>query len=315
MGIILISLLGNIYISHKQAESLLLIGKIDSRYRINLRDSYTAIVEVSMGKRWKRVSAAVLYIETLCLITIYLLISSQLLVIFVGQFTSVLSGHESFRIWLLILAAFLMPLTWFGRPQEYWGVALAAIVTTVVSVIAILTKLWLDAPQDISVVKHRNVTVETFFLGMGTIFFAFTGVMYFPNIQSDMKKKSEFTKSAIVGYLLVVATYLPVALTGYLTLGGSIEGNILMNVLRHGEFEPTAARITIHHIFGNIAVLCLGFHFVCGYNLLLNPMAQEIEEALKIPKGTKSYTLHGCVRKYLARFGSLKKRPKSINKL
>lgn len=46
-----------------------------------------------------------------------------------------------------------------------------------------------------------NLNLNNFFLGLGSFLFAYGGHGAFPTIQHDMKKPSEFTKSAILAFI------------------------------------------------------------------------------------------------------------------
>ena len=72
------------------------------------------------------------------------------------------SEKNEYRIWLVICTAFLLPLTWFGTPKNFWPVALIAILATTVACVLITVKIGVDFD---GVAPKRKVTLESFLSG------------------------------------------------------------------------------------------------------------------------------------------------------
>lgn len=110
------------------------------------------------------------------------------------------------------------------------------------------------------------------YLAFGAIAFSFGGSAAFPTIQCDMKQPRLFPKSVIMGYSAVLALYLPVSFLGYLAYGEDVKTNILMNLSSTSAVTKcVSAMIALHLLFSFIIVI--------------NPVSQQLEEWLNIPKG------------------------------
>jgi vesicular inhibitory amino acid transporter len=107
-------------------------------------------------------------------------------------------------MWIIILSCILCPLTFFGTPSEFWPAAAGALATTSLAVVLILTDtveiLQQNVEQNITV-PTSEVSLKSLFLAFGTVMFAYGGTASFPTFQNDMKDKSKFSQSVIVGFV------------------------------------------------------------------------------------------------------------------
>ena len=75
-----------------------------------------------------------------------------------------------------------------------------------------------------------------------------------------------------MAYLTVLAMYLPVSILGFLAFGDDVQTNILSNLSStSGITKSVAALIAAHLLFSFIIVV--------------NPVSQQLEEWLNVPKG------------------------------
>ena len=72
------------------------------------------------------------------------------------------SEKNEYRIWLVICVAFVLPLTWFGTPKNFWPVALIAILATTVACVLITAKIGYGFD---GTPPKRKITVKSFFAG------------------------------------------------------------------------------------------------------------------------------------------------------
>ena len=281
LGIMLMSLGANLYMTKILSEIITIVGEEDKH---KARDPYTRAVQHCLGIIPKRISQIFLYTFTICVTTVYLLISTELLVSFFQEFLPNLQTHYGFRFWLCVITAFLIPISWFGSPSDYWMVALFAVLTTTCAAILFTTNLFLHAPSNLSKVPARKVTPITFFFGFGSILFGYCGVPFFPNIQSDMKDGTKMFKSSLVSYIIVAFIYIPVGLLGMTLLGDNVKPNIILNALDLSNVTDENLRGHLKRL-GYAALVLLAGHFIFAYNLVFNNIAQEIEEKFKIKRG------------------------------
>ena len=274
----------SLYVALLQAESYMIAAERDAKFKAELRHPYTALIGLTLGKRMEKCSLVLLNSLVLITTTAYMLIASELTLFFINEFFPGFNARYGIRIMLVILVVLLIPLTWLGTPKEYWGVALAASLTIVISAILIMINLWLNRPNDFAKVPRRTVTANTFFYGFGTFIFAFNAIPFIPNIHADMKIKGNIFKSILMSYMFSEIIYGTVAISGMLLLGDNIKGNVIMNTLQTYYSSSRNMQVT-GKVLSYSALILLAGHFVFAYNLIFNIMAQEIEERLAIPKG------------------------------
>lgn len=92
-----------------------------------------------------------------------------------------------FCTWLIILAAILTPLTWFGTPSEFWPAAAGALLTTTIAVILILIDCLINyehqPKEDRAYLGEEGIDFKSVFLAFGTVMFAYGGTASFPTFQ------------------------------------------------------------------------------------------------------------------------------------
>ncbi|KAF8782323.1 uncharacterized protein LOC129963903 [Argiope bruennichi] len=230
-------------------------------YRQKFRYPYPAIGERAVGP-WMRYFVTVsLHITLMGIGVVYILLSAQI----VQSMTQKLFTLD-YCYWIIILAAILCPLSWFGRIEEFWFAAIGALVTAGLACFSIFISLILQAP-DMNKVDYGGANFNSASLAFGTILFAYSGVYMFPTIQNDMENKQQFKKATILSFIGILLFYLPVIITGYAVLGSAVPVNILM-AIDEGYFK-------------SFIEACLALHIFLAFLLAINPVAQEIEEVFK----------------------------------
>ena len=114
------------------------------------------------------------------------------------------------------------------------------------------------------------------FLAFGTILFSFGGASTFPTIQTDMKKASRFPLSVVFAYIVVISMYLPVSVLGFVAYGKDIKPNILDSVKNN---QHSVAAVTL-----DIVLALITLHLLSSFVIVLNPVSQQFEEFLNIPR-------------------------------
>ncbi|XP_033741068.1 amino acid transporter AVT1A-like [Pecten maximus] len=191
-------------------------------------------------------------------------------------------GHDlSFCFWLLIIAGFLVPFTWFGTPKDFWLIAYGATVATALAAVIIVVSIGLDAPGQ-PIVHHQNADFQKIALALGTIVFALGGHPAFPTFQMDMRKQRDFKMAVSYGFIIVTVMYLPVTCAGYFVYGQSLEANILNNL-------PSG-------VLSYVVLVLVTIHLLLAIIIVLSPVIQEVEMLLHIPK---VFTWKRCVSRFL----------------
>lgn len=217
--------------------------------------------------------------------------------------------------WILILAASLLPLSLLGSPVDFWPVAVFAMSSTAIAAVLIIIAIFLIPSESViekvtssilnndtissngtlslenvnltlsslrpTALVDPSVTVTSFLTGISTVAFGYGGASVLPTIQIDMKDKSQFTKSVILAFMLMLLIYLPVAIIGYGYFGNSVYDNVTRN-LEHVSQYPWLTVI--------IQVL-LTAHAYCAFLISINPVNLSLENFLQLHH---SFNLKRC---------------------
>ncbi|XP_023239379.1 amino acid transporter AVT1J-like isoform X1 [Centruroides sculpturatus] len=233
-------------------------------YRMRMRYPYPAIA-------YRATCTCMRYVVSFCVdftligvSTVFLLLCSQL----VQQLVCSLYDL-SFCFWILIIAAILCPLMWLGTPSDFWPAAVGAFASTAIACVLLIINI-LSEKSKVQPPKYKIATLESFFLGFGTVAFAFGGASTFPTFQNDMEKKELFPKCVLVAFSILLLLYIPVSACGYHVFGSSVHPDILLSL------EDNPLKMTVE--------ILLAAHLFFAFLIVVNPPAQELEEFFKVPR-------------------------------
>lgn len=239
--------------------------RFPEKYAGHTRYPYPAIGFEAYGKVGS-------YVVTFCVNATLFGVSTVFLLLAASNMELLVGKGFSFCYWLPIIAAFLIPLTWLGTPKDFWPVAIAAMAATSIACFLLFIQI-LTEIDDYPDTKHTSPSFISFFVAFGTIIFAFGGHAAFPTIQHDMRDPKLFPKSISIAYSIIVLMYFPVAAAGYFVYGDLFiteNTDYILDIIYKG---------VIHKI---VTVMIL-LHLVFGFVIVINPLCQQIEEALHIP--------------------------------
>ncbi|XP_054154352.1 uncharacterized protein LOC128952915 [Oppia nitens] len=243
-------------------------------YRGNTRNPFASIGFRANGKWMSYVCSVVMDVTFFGGNVVYILLCSELLESLTHSFIK----HITLCDWILILTLLLIPLSWLGSPADFWPLAFGAIGTTILGLILLIVQIIIDAPTFKDKANHDSPTFSNFFLGFGTIVFAFGGAAAFPTFQNDMKDRTKFPIAVVVGFIILIILYLPVSIAGFTVFGSSVSSDILNSVSIGG------LRTTITLLFA--------IHLFLAFLIILNPVAQEFEDLVGIPQ---YFTYKRCI--------------------
>ncbi|KAL1117319.1 hypothetical protein AAG570_004645 [Ranatra chinensis] len=198
----------------------------------------------------------------------YLLLASQI----VQDLMRSLFPSVTFCSWYVLFAVIITPPMWLGSPKDFWFVGIGALLTTAIACVLIFTQMvmeGLQATQEHAVVPHHPHTFIDFFIAFGIILFAFGGASTFPTIQNDMIDRAKFSKSAMIGFSVILCLYVPVALIGYIVYGDDVNANVVLSLSR----GPLVS----------LANLLMALHLVMAFLIVINPVALELENIFDVP--------------------------------
>jgi len=249
-------------------------------FKEGCRDPYMVIAEKAVGPIGRHV------VSVCVAITLYG--SCCVVIVLMGGFLQNIFEYFDVKlticVWMIIVAAVMTPLCWFGTPADFWFIAVGALVSTVVGCGIIMVKEGMDSADEKSCYYVYNlITNETEFevtrpapsspfdfgKAFSSIMFAFAGASTFPTIQADMKDKNQFPKAAVVAMLILCMIYVPMSAVGWGLLGDKLENSVIDSLCD----GPVKVAVEILFLV----------HLISAFPILLNPPSQFFEGLLKIP--------------------------------
>ncbi|XP_076031446.1 uncharacterized protein LOC143019568 [Oratosquilla oratoria] len=229
------------------------------QYRNKCRKPYPVIAYRALGKPGRAVAVVAMNMTLFGVTTVYLILCGQLTH---SLLTPLLPNPISLCTWILIYGFVLLPCSWIGTPKDFWWMSFVSMFTTFLACLVVIVQIGVELP-DLKEPSYDLPTLSSFFLGYATILFSFGGACTFPTIQNDMKDRSQFWKSVVLTFAMLMLMYLPLATIGYVAFGGGVHGNILLSV--------EGPSVTI------VKILIL-LHLFITYIIVLNPVAQNVED-------------------------------------
>lgn len=262
LALIFLACVNSYYSALILGRSWIILEERWEEYRGKFRYPYPAMGQRAVGP-WMRYAVTVtLDITLIGVAVVYILLSAQIAQSMTHRLFTLDYGY-----WIMILSAILCPMTWFGSLEDFWFAAVGALVTAALVCYSLLVSVLLKIYEERDV-EYDNPNFSSFSLAFGTILFSFGGVFFFPTIQNDMAKRQEFNKASLLGFSGLLLLYLPITVAGYAILGSVVPTNVLLSI------KPGYLRMFIE--------ACLAGHILLAFLLVINPVAQEAEEALKI---------------------------------
>ncbi|XP_046390882.1 amino acid transporter AVT1B-like [Ischnura elegans] len=276
------------YSGSRLGECWCIIEERYHQYRGKTRNPYATIAHAACGRWASRLVSTCIQITLFGAGTVYLLLASNI----AQDMMQSVMPNISFCLYLILIAGVLCPAMWLGSPKDFWAVGIGALLTTALACACIFSKMLIDSmgpfhprepvptdsPEDHQTKVH---TLSKLFLSFGTILFSFGGASTFPTIQNDMKERSRFSSSVIIGFSVILCLYLPVVIGGFILYGDKVDPNILLSLARGISGADSSEARGQWLVDG--AYLLMGAHLVLAFLIVVNPVCQEIEECFGIP--------------------------------
>ncbi|TKR87049.1 hypothetical protein L596_011522 [Steinernema carpocapsae] len=254
------------YSAYALGEGWNIMQKRWPEYREHCRKPYAEMGFRAMGSKIKNLVSVCLDANQFGSAVIYLLLSSKNIQDSIKAF----SGYNfNFCIVVLILALFILPLTFLKSPEDFWWAVVLAMCTTSAAAVLIVVGGSKDYETCHPYKEMPEFSFTQYFLALGTFLFAYGGHASFPTIQHDMKKPSDFKKSVVLAFIILQALYLPISTTGYLVYGDSLRDSII-NAIQTVWIQQAL----------NILITA---HCVLALTIIFNPLNQEMEEIFDVP--------------------------------
>lgn len=253
------------------------------------REPYPQLAREAVGDKCRSFVVVVLYCAQVSACLVFLLLSGEILSKLIPIGFANMSSHNVLRIWVSISVVVLMPFNLLGSPKDFWGIALAASTTSMITSTLMLVCLGIINYNDTVHVHPPKVLAENVFASFGIIVFAFSGVGIFPTVQSDMKQPEKFSTVVIIGFGVLSIVYVSVAEVSYFVLGDKIGEDILTTFASFDIYHT----IVPYRVFVTISqVLILG-HVFSAFVLQINPVYLLAELSLNAPNS--KLIIHYCI--------------------
>uniref|UniRef100_A0A7E4UZ94 Aa_trans domain-containing protein n=1 Tax=Panagrellus redivivus TaxID=6233 RepID=A0A7E4UZ94_PANRE len=237
-------------------------------YREHCRKPYPEMAYRSMGKRARYLTSLVLNCMLYGVSMVYLSLSAKIM-------NNIVAGIFDFNVgnckMIVIIALLLLPVTLLKSPADFQWAVVTAMVTTTLSVALIFFGTALDHEVCSAARSIPEFNLGSLMLSFGTFMFGFGGHGVFPTIQHDMKQPTQFTRSSVLAFIIVLILYLPITYLGYATYGDSLKNSIINSIQ--------------DNVIQQFANFFIAIHCILTLTITINPLNQEIEHKFKLPHG------------------------------
>lgn len=248
--------------------------------REELRDPYPRLAEKAFGHKAKISVIIILNVSLIFTCIVFLLLLGEIFTQFAPLPTNIVTQRNQLRIWFIICAIVLLPLTFLGTPKDFWGIGLLATVCSSLAAIIIVVNIAMTSHKyGYKIPTRIKINPETILAAFGTIQFTFGGIAIFPTIQNDLKNPEKFPIAVIFGYCIVLFIYLGVSLTAFIVLDGKIQEDILTSF----SSMPMFKTCKFFKAYVMIAQMLICGHVLCAFVMLVNPVNQQLEALLNAP--------------------------------
>ncbi|CAD5212207.1 unnamed protein product [Bursaphelenchus okinawaensis] len=254
------------YTAHLLGQNWIIMRKRWSQYANHCRKPFPEMAFRAIGPEARIFTAGTIHAMLFGVSVVYLLLSAKII-------NSLITSLMEFDIgecrMMVLLALVLFPVTLLKSPQDFWIAVVLAMVTTVFAVMLIIVGIVKDDAVCGKVANIPSFDSNEFVMSLGIFMFAFGGHAVFPTIINDMQRPKEFTRSALLGFAGVCALYLPITILGYQVYGDSLTDSVISSI-QSKEIREAA------NFF-------IAAHCILTLTITINPLNQELENALKLP--------------------------------
>lgn len=235
-------------------------------YRTHCRKPYAEIGYRALGPVMKTIVSTCVNVTQFGASTVFLLLCSKNIKDFVRAFLHV---EISFCFIVLAIALILLPVTLLKSPNDFWPVVVGGMLSTGIAIVLICIGALMDWGTCAPIREFPPASLANYLYALGTMLFTYGGHSAFPTIQHDMKKPSEFNRSAVLGFAIMsIFNFTAVSLGGFV-YGNSLRDSVINSIQTVWIQQAVNLMITAH---------CL-----LTITLIINPLNQEVEELFAVP--------------------------------
>ncbi|KAL3078721.1 hypothetical protein niasHT_029360 [Heterodera trifolii] len=249
-------------------------------YRTHCRKPYAEIGLKALGPKMRTIVSICVNVTQYGATTVFLLLCAKNIRDFIRAF---LDKEISFCYLIVVIALVLLPVTLLKSPNDFWPVIVGGMLSTIVAIVFICIGAMMDWRSCAPSRQLPSFDLTNYLSALGTMLFTYGGHSAFPTIQHDMKKPSEFNKSAILGFFIISVFNFTTVIVCGTVYGNSIRESVINSIQTVWIQQAINLMITAH---------CL-----LTVTLLINPLNQEMEEVFSVPHdfGWKRVVLRSSV--------------------
>ncbi|KAK5646942.1 hypothetical protein RI129_005406 [Pyrocoelia pectoralis] len=293
-GILLI-----IFVCSLQMYTAILLGKcwiiaeeIQPRIQFKNRYPYSALAEITYGKRLAKIVTFLLDATILCAGIPNLILASQNLQL-VGLNLTNNEFNVSFCYWMIVIGMIMCPFLWLGSPKDMKLLCTVSVcIVTSVFILILISIIIMDkdTTQNMTQDVYRQPYVwQNVLTGYGIITFQFDIHPTILTIQVDMRNKKEISKAVLGGFLVSLTFFSITCINIYTHFGTEVRPSVLEmlsnTIIAHFSAILVAVQLMLTSVIGNSALY------------------QHIEDCMGIPR---EFNYKRCViRSALAVFSIL----------
>ncbi|KAI6170622.1 Amino acid transporter, transmembrane family-containing protein [Aphelenchoides bicaudatus] len=235
-------------------------------YRTHCRKPYAEMGYRALGTKTKTAVSVCLNITQFGICVVFFLLSAKNIHDFIATFTP---HGPDLCLMIIIVGLVLLPVTFLKSPEDFWWAIVAGMCSTACAVVLIIIGTMKDHDVCAPKAAEPKFHILNLFTALGTVVFTFGGHSTFPTIQHDMRRPSEFTRSAIAAFITICIFYAPVVVLAHITYGDSLRDSVLNSI------QTTWIQQAVN--------LMIAAHCMLTLTLMFNPLNQEAEELFRVP--------------------------------
>jgi len=280
-----------------------LLGRLQKMPNGDQLNSYPDIAERAFGRVGRLLMTFVFIPEIFLALSMFLFIAAQG---FQKNFPIARSEElVGVRLWGLMIAAFVLPTTWFRSMAKLSFLSFFGVVAVLFFLAALVYCIFLpdsaihiaegggnlnntnfnlnnnidNNNNNSSTILPREEFVAFDFgnvpISYGLTLFCLAGHVVFPSIKATMRQPKQFDAMINVSFLIIGVLYLALAILGYLAFGAATLDNVL-------ESLPRGSGLTF------ASSLAMNIQIVLSYALVFHPLASLCEELFGLPVPEKA---------------------------